>query len=84
MTDIEYEYNALLNELKSYRKDLLDKPRILAITKMDLKQGFELEEELHFDDEISVIPISSATGHGIDELREKLWEFIQNGKEQET
>ncbi len=82
-TDIEYEYNALLNELKSYRKDLLDKPRILAITKMDLKQGFELEEELHFDDEIPVIPISSATGHGIDELKEKLWELIQDAKEQE-
>lgn len=83
MTDIEYEYNALLNELKAYRKDLLDKPRILAITKMDLKQGFKLEEELHFDDEIPVIPISSATGHGIDELKEKLWEQIQHAKEQE-
>ncbi len=83
-TDIDYEYKALLNELKSYRPDLLDKPRVLAITKMDLKQGFKLEEELHFDDEISVIPISSATGHGVDELREKLWEYIQNAKELES
>lgn len=83
MTDIEYEYKALLNELKSYRKDLLDKPRVLAITKMDLKQDFKLEEKLHIDDEIPVIPISSATGHGIDELREKLWELIQDAKEQE-
>ncbi len=83
-TDIDYEYKALLNELKSYRPDLLDKPRVLAITKMDLKQGFKLEEELHFDDEISVIPISSATGHGVDALREKLWEYIQNAKELES
>ena len=83
MTDIEYEYNALVNELRSYRKDLLDKPRVLAITKMDLKQGFELEEELHFDDEIPVIPISSATGHGVDELREKLWELIEHAKKQQ-
>lgn len=83
-TDIDYEYKALLNELKSYRPDLLDKPRVLAITKMDLKQGFKLEEELHFKDEISVIPISSATGHGVDELREKLWEFIQYAKKIET
>lgn len=80
-TDIGYEYNALLNELKSYRPDLLDKPRVLAITKMDLKQGFKLEEELHFEDEISVIPISSATGHGVDELRETLWERIQHAKQ---
>ena len=45
-TDILYEYEALVNELKAYRSDLLDKPRVLAITKMDLKQGFKLEEDL--------------------------------------
>tara|TARA_R110000868_G_scaffold410693_5_gene699862 strand:+ start:41084 stop:42085 length:1002 start_codon:yes stop_codon:yes gene_type:complete len=83
-TDIEYEYKALLNELKSYRADLLDKPRVLAITKMDLKQGFKLEEELYFEDEIPVIPISSATGHGVDELRETLWERIQYTKTLES
>lgn len=83
-TDIEYEYKALLNELKSYRPDLLDKPRVLAITKMDLKQGFKLEEELHFEDEIPVILISSATGHGVDELRETLWKLIQDAKELES
>ncbi len=82
-TDIQYEYKALLNELKSYRPDLLDKPRVLAITKMDLKQGFKLEEELHFEDEIPVILISSATGHGVDELRETLWGLIQDAKELE-
>ncbi|MBO6793174.1 MAG: GTPase ObgE [Balneolaceae bacterium] len=80
-TDIEYEYQALINELKAYRSDLLEKPRILAITKMDLKQGFKLEEELHFEDEIPVIPISSATGHGVDELRETLWAAIQDAKQ---
>ena len=80
-TDIAYEYEALLGELKAYRPDLLDKPRVLAITKMDLKQGFKLEEELHFEDEIAVIPISSATGHGIDELRETLWAKIQDAKD---
>ncbi len=80
-TDIEYEYQALINELKAYRSDLLEKPRILAITKMDLKQGFKLEEELHFDDEIPVIPISSATGFGVDELRETIWVAIQDAKQ---
>ncbi len=84
MSDVEYEYQALLNELKAYRKDLLDKPRILAITKMDLKEGYKLDKEFHFDDEISVIPISSATGFGIEELREKIWEYIQHEKESET
>lgn len=83
-TDVEYEYNALVKELKVYRKDLLDKPRVLAITKMDLKQGFKLDKEFHFDDEIPVIPISSATGFGVEELREVLWEKIQHAKEIDT
>jgi GTP-binding protein len=83
-TDIIYEYEALVNELKAYRSDLLEKPRVLAITKMDLKQGFKLDEELHFEDEIPVIPISSATGFGVDELRETLWGAIQNAKQLDT
>lgn len=83
-TDIEYEYQALVNELEAYRNDLLEKPRVLAITKMDLKQGFKLDEELHFEDEIPVIPISSATGFGVDELRETLWGAIQNAKQLES
>ena len=83
-TDILYEYEALVNELKAYRSDLLDKPRVLAITKMDLKQGFKLEEDLHFKDEIPVIPISSATNYGVDELRETLWGAIQNAKQHNT
>ncbi len=83
-TDILYEYEALVNELKAYRSDLLDKPLVLAITKMDLKQGFKLEEDLHFKDEIPVIPISSATNYGVDELRETLWGAIQNAKQHNT
>lgn len=83
-TNIEYEYEALVNELKAYRSDLLEKPKILAITKMDLKQGFKLEKELYFEDKIPVIPISSATGFGVDELRETLWGAIQNAKQFET
>jgi GTP-binding protein len=83
-TDILYEYEALVKELKAYRSDLLDKPRVLAVTKMDLKQGFKLEEDLHFKDEIPVITISSATGFGVDELKETLWGAIQNAKQLET
>lgn len=83
-TDIMYEYEALVNELKAYRSDLIDKPRVLTITKMDLKPGFKLQEELQFEDKISVIPISSATGYGVEELRETLWRAIKNAKHIET
>lgn len=74
--DIEYEYKALLGELEAYRKDLLDKPRVLAITKMDLKEDYELEEPVEVD--IPVVEISAATGYHMDELKEVIWEQLQN------
>ncbi|WP_445666453.1 GTPase ObgE [Fodinibius sp. AD559] len=75
--DIEYEYNALLEELEQYRADLLDKPRILAITKMDLQENYELDEEKKVDLDIPVVEISSATNYHIDELKEIIWEKLQ-------
>lgn len=83
-TDIEYEYNTLLDEIRKYRPDLVEKPRVLAITKMDLIPDYKLDKEFRFDDEIPVIPISSATGYGIERLKEVLWENIQNAKQENT
>lgn len=74
--DVEYEYNALLKELESYRKDLLDKPRLLAITKMDLQDEYKLEQDIDID--IPVVEISAATGYNMDKLKEAIWEQLQN------
>ncbi|MDX1591342.1 MAG: GTPase, partial [Balneolaceae bacterium] len=83
-TEIEEEYSALLHELKAYRPDLHDKPRILAITKMDLKEGYELESPLQIEDDVEVIRISSATGYGMDELKELIWGKLQNIEQGES
>lgn len=83
-SDIKKEYHALLNELKAYRSDLLDKPRLLAISKMDLKENFELNEEPELDDDIETILISSATGHNMEELKEKIWEKLQTIENDES
>jgi len=81
--DISKDYNALLHELHKYRSDLLDKPRILAITKMDLKQDYILDQEIEIDKQVPVIHISSATGHNIDLLKETIWNKLQKiGEEQ--
>lgn len=72
--DITKEYEILLNELKQYNPELLDKPRVLAITKSDM-----LDEELRTEMEKTVpkgIPyvfISSVAGLGIVELKDLLW-----------
>src|SRR5699024_9942836 len=76
--EIEYQYQALLEELEAYRSDLLDKPRILAITKMDLQEGYKLDIEKKLDLNIPIVEISAATGYHIDELKEIVWEHIQS------
>lgn len=84
-TDMKAEYQALLHELREYRPDLLLKPRVLAITKMDLKEGYTLDEPVDIeDDEVEIIEISSATGHNVETLKEKIWEKLQNINEEET
>lgn len=83
-SDIEREYLALLTELEAYRPDLLDKPRLLAISKMDLKENYELDEEPELEDEIETILISSATGHNMELLKEKIWEKLQNIEKEES
>jgi len=75
--DIVAEYNILLNELKQYNPELVDKQRILAITKCDM-----LDEELTTEikklvpTDIQSVFISSVTGLGISELKDLIWTEI--------
>lgn len=76
--DINKEYEILVNELRKYNPELLDKKRVLAITKADM-----LDEELQqaIEEEIKVdIPyqfISSVAHMGLDPLKDKLWQAIE-------
>jgi GTPase len=74
--DIHKEYNVLLNELKLYNPDLLDKKRLLAISKSDLIDD-ELKEEILMDlPKIPFVFISSATESGLVELKDLIWKNI--------
>lgn len=88
--DIQGEYKILLRELEKYNPELLSKARILAISKMDVPrvddEGNELPE-IDFDAlrkelEIPVIPISSLTNEGIDELKDQLWTELNKEQNQ--
>jgi GTP-binding protein len=71
--DIKKEYAILLNELRQYNPDLLDKPRMLAVTKSDLLDE-ELIGELKKDlPDIPSVFISSFTKHGLNKLKEMIW-----------
>jgi GTP-binding protein len=75
--DIKTEYAILLNELKKYNPELLDKKRMLAITKTDMLDD-ELKAEMQKDvpTELPVIFISSVTNQGILELKDLIWKNL--------
>ena len=76
--DIHKEYNILLNELAVYNPELLDKRRILAISKSDMLDD-ELKEALSVDlPDVPHLFISSITGDGLQELKDLLWEELNN------
>ena len=75
--DIRKEYEILSNELEKYNPDLLDKPRVLAITKSDLLDD-ELIEALSADlpEGIPHLFISAVAGMSITELKDLLWKAL--------
>lgn len=75
---IHKQYDILLNELKMYNPELLDKKRVLAITKSDLIDD-ELKKEIEKDlPEIPFIFISAQTGKGITPLKDLLWKQLNS------
>lgn len=74
--DIHKEYNILVNELKLYNPELLDKQRILAISKSDMLDE-ELKDEIKKDlPDLPHIFISSVANLGLDDLKDMLWESL--------
>ena len=76
--DIAGEYKILLRELDKYNPELLDKNRIFAVTKADMLDD-ELIEEVRkqLPTELNVVFISSITGKGITELKDKIWKALK-------
>ncbi len=77
--DIQKEYEILLNEIEQYNSELMDKPRVLAITKSDMLDD-ELKSELskELPKSIKTVFISSVAQQGITELKDMLWNAINN------
>lgn len=75
--DIKKDYKVLLNELKSYNKELLHKERMLAVSKSDL-----LDDELkklikkELPRNVKTLFFSSLTGEGVMELKDALWQMM--------
>ena len=75
--DIRKEYEVLLNELRTFNPEMLDKQRVLAVTKSDmLDQELMDEIEPTLPEGIPHVFISSVSGLGISVLKDILWEEL--------
>lgn len=74
--DIKKEYAILLNELEKHNPELMDKDRLLAISKSDLLDEELMEEMKQELPEIQTLFISSITQMGIQELKDKIWQLL--------
>lgn len=77
--NIKKDYEILLNELREFNPELMDKSRILAISKSDMLDD-ELIDEMknELPDGIPTVFISSVTGFGLTELKDLLWREIND------
>ena len=77
--DIVNSYKVLLKELKKYNPEMLDKSRLIAITKSDLLD-YELIKEIEFEIKEKIdeefLFISSISNLGLIELKDKIWEML--------
>jgi GTPase len=76
--NLSKDYEILLSELEQYNPELLDKKRLIAVTKCDLidsKQEKKLQKKLPKD--IPAVFISSLTNKNIDQLKEVIWNALQ-------
>lgn len=76
--DIKKEYEILLNELEMFNPELMDKPRLLAITKADLIDA-ELKKLIkkELPKNIETLFISAMTQKGLEELKDALWKKLK-------
>lgn len=76
--NIKKEYGILLNELKMYNPELLDKKRILAVSKADLLDSELLSEIKNELPDLPAVFISSFTGYGLNRLKSLIWETLNS------
>ena len=82
--NVKQEYEILLNELSNYNPELLDKKRILAITKCDLVDDDTIKNiKRHLPKKIPHVFICSVTGQGIGELKDTIWSTLNKSEEEE-
>ncbi len=80
------EYRTLLDELRAFNPEMLEKPRMVALSKIDLlteeaRRTLREETRRAFPEAVDVLPISAVAQMGLTELRRALWERVRSENE---
>lgn len=82
--DPQATYDRLREEIAAYSSELAQKEHLVLLTKLDLLPPGTPLPELRTAGAVGVMAISSATGQGIDDLKERLWRFVDQIKARDT
>ncbi|MEO0558854.1 MAG: GTPase ObgE [Bacteroidota bacterium] len=79
-------YQTLLDELEAFSPHLLTKPRLVALTKMDivgpeLAEAWVAEVRTSFPEDLNVLPVSAVARKGLEPLKEALWARVETERE---
>jgi GTP-binding protein len=75
--DVRQEYNTLLNELREYNPELMDKDRLLAISKIDTVDELDLARiKGELPEKLPVTFISAVSQRGLNELKDQIWQHL--------
>jgi GTP-binding protein len=77
--DIKEQYQILLGELRKYNPELLDKKRLLAVSKVDMLDE-ELMQQMERDipNDLPYVFISSVSQFNLEKLKDLIWQAIQS------
>ena len=84
--DPKRDFDALSEEMRLFKPELLTKPKMIVLTKLDLamEEGLKKVRTLRRQDSVLVHAISAVTGEGIPELLETFWRLFQKERKGET
>ncbi len=82
--DPQATYDRLRTEIAAYSPVLAEKSHVVLLSKLDLQEPGSRLPQLHTPGAAGVLPVSSASGKGIEELKEYLWNLVQQAKIEDT
>jgi GTPase len=82
--DPQATYDRLRREVEAYSPELASKTHVVLLTKLDLRPAADPLPQLDPGGAVDVLPVSSVSGQGVEDLKEILWKLVQQARSNEA